>query len=193
MATRTVVIVGDGAIGSQVRTNARNWGATLRVIDFDKVEMKNTQAQMHPVQSRGKNKAQSAQSVMRGMWGWKIEAIPHKLTPDNSRQLLGDADLIIDCTDNVDARTTIMAASREFNIPCLHGCLSPAGNFARVVWTEHFKPDQEDAGVPTCEDGEHLPFFALAGAHIAQEAQRFLKDGTKRSLMILPTSVKRLA
>jgi hypothetical protein len=192
-----VVIVGVGALGSHVLLLARNWDVDLKVIDFDRVEQKNTQAQMHTRMSLRHNKAQAAQKAMQGMFGRKIEAVPHKLTKDNVEQVLGSAALVLDCTDNIAARTVIQtyvnsAATFPDRIECLHGSLSASGDFARVMWTEHFVPDAESGDGATCEDGEQLPFFALAGAHIAQEAQRFLKDGTKRSLQITPTSVQRL-
>lgn len=189
-----VVIVGVGALGSHVLLNARNWKVDLKVVDFDHVEQKNTMAQMHTKLSLRKNKAQAIQQAMQGMFGLKIEAVSNKLTEGNSDQLLGDAGLVIDCTDNIAARQVIQTASAKHGFPCLHGSLSAAGDFARVVWTEHFKPDGEGAeGQATCEDGEQLPFFALAAAHVAQEAQRFLKDGTKRSVQVTPISVLRLA
>lgn len=196
-----VVIVGVGALGSHVLLCARNWKVDLRVVDFDQVEQKNIMAQMHTKMSLRKNKALSIQQAMQAMWSLRVEAIPHKLTDGNVLQLLGDADLVIDCTDNIAARKLILDFclgqekwSNRLTVPCLHGSLSAAGDFARVVWAEHFVPDGEGAeGQATCEDGEQLPFFALAAAHVAQEAQRFLKDNSKRSLQITPTSVLRLA
>jgi molybdopterin/thiamine biosynthesis adenylyltransferase len=194
MAKKTVVIVGVGALGSHVLLNARNWDTRFKVIDFDRVEQKNTQAQMHTRMSLRRNKAQAVQQSMQGMFGLKVDAVPHKLTSENAKQLLQGADLIIDCTDNIAAREVIQTASAEYDIPTLHGSLSAAGDFARIMWTEHFTPDSEGAeGAATCEDGVALPFFALAAAHVAQEAQRFLTEGTRRSLQISPTSVLRLA
>lgn len=192
MAQKLVVIVGLGALGSEVITFARNWDVRFKVVDFDRVEQKNTQAQMHTRMSLRHNKAQAIQKAMQGMWGLKVEAVPHKLTVENAEALLRDATLIIDCTDNIAAREVIQQAASDFAVECLHGSLSAAGDFARVMWTEHFTPDAESGDGATCEDGEQLPFFALAAAHVAQEAQRFLKDGTKRSLQITPTSVQRL-
>ena len=197
MAKPLVIIIGVGALGSHVLLNARNWDVQFKIIDFDKVEQKNTQAQMHTRMSLRRNKALSAQQSMNGMFGLKIDAVPHKLVPENFAMLLAGAALIIDCTDNIAARILIQKAARsggETNqVPCLHGALSAAGDFAMVMWTEHFEPDPEGAdGAATCEDGEQLPFFAIAAGHVAQEAQRFLKDGTKRSLQLSPTAVQRL-
>mgnify|MGYP005652498963 CR=1 FL=1 len=189
-----VTVVGLGAIGSPTVHNARNWVATLKLIDFDKVEMKNTQAQEYPQMARGRNKAQATAQSLQAQWKRKCEVIPHRLTSDNALQLLGDVDLLIDCTDNIEARLIIQGFAIEHGIPCLHGCLAATGDFARVIWTEHFSADQEaNDGVPTCEDGVLLPFYSIVGGHIAQEAQRFLLDGTKRSFQLTPTSYLRLA
>jgi hypothetical protein len=199
---KKVVQIGVGAIGSPVVVFARNWDVEYTIIDFDKVEMKNTQAQMHERQGLRRNKAQALSRLMRGLWGRQVNPLTAKLNAQNYAQLLGDADLIIDTTDNIEARLLIQKAAlrdpagleRKTPIPCLHGCLALSGDFARVIWTEHFSPDSEGGGnVPTCEDGENLPFFSLVGAHIAQEAQRFLTEGTKRSLHISPASVMRFA
>ena len=44
---KTVVIVGVGALGSHVALLGRNWGVQLKLVDFDRIEQKNTQAQFH--------------------------------------------------------------------------------------------------------------------------------------------------
>jgi molybdopterin-guanine dinucleotide biosynthesis protein A len=63
-----------------------------------------------------------------------------------------------------------------------------------VIWTEHFTPDAEGAeGEATCEDGQNLPFHALAGALIAQAAQKFLETGKKESWQLTPSSLIRIA
>ena len=170
MSKRTVVIVGAGALGSHLALFARNWDCVLKVVDFDRIEAKNTQAQFHSKMGLRKNKAQALQQGLQGLFG------------------------VIDCTDNAEARRVIQAEVRKSGIPCLHGALSGDGSFARAVWDEHFKEDEEGAeGEATCEDGQQLPFFAMAGAQIAVAAQMFLEDGKCASLQITPTGTMRLA
>jgi len=189
-----VVIVGTGALGSHLVLLARNWPHPLKVVDFDKVEQKNILSQFHTKMGLGRNKAQALQQAMQGMFGTKIEVVPHRLTPDNAQVILGGTALVIDCTDNAAARRTIQAFVRKEGIPCLHGCLSAAGDFARIVWDEHFKEDEEGTkGAATCEDGDNLPFHALAAAQIALNAQLFIKTGAKRSTMLTPSQSIRLA
>ena len=189
----TVVIVGVGALGSHLAHLSRNWTRPIRLVDFDRVEQRNTQAQFHTRMGLGRNKAQALQQALQGMFGLKVDSRPHRLTDDNLSQLLGEAELIVDCTDNAEARRLIQDYARQHQVACLHGALSADGNFARVVWDEHFVEDQEDrAGQATCEDANQLPFFALVASTLAISAQDFLLDGTRRSYQLTPNSLVRL-
>jgi adenylyltransferase/sulfurtransferase len=190
---KTVTIVGLGALGSHVLLFGRNWSTGLRVIDFDSVESKNTQAQFHTKMGLGKNKAMSMQAAMRGMFGVKIGAFSAKLGATNDRQLLAESAVVVDCTDNAAARLIIQDYCSYTRTPCLHGCLSADGQFARVIWTDDFVPDKEsEEGEATCVDGRNLPFHAMAGAVIAQTVQTFLETGKKQGWQLTPTSLIRL-
>lgn len=191
---RKVVIVGVGALGSHVVLLARNWSVQLRLVDFDKVEMKNRAAQMHGSMMVGRNKAHSLRDFMNVAFGWTVEAVPHRLEDTNVDMLLSDADLVIDCVDNAATRRLIQELVREHDIPCLHGAVSADGTFGRVIWDEVFVPDEEGvAGAATCEGGEALPFFALVGAWTALAAQQFLATGRRMSFQMTPSSFVRIA
>ena len=189
----TVVIVGVGALGSHLALLARNWKESLRLVDFDRVEQKNVQAQFHTRMGLGRNKAQALQQALQGMFGLKVESLPRRLEAHNVAQLLGGSVLVIDCTDNAETRRLIQSFVREREIPCLHAALSADGSFARVIWDEHFVADQEDEpGQATCEDGEQLPFFALTAAVLATAAQGFLAHGIRSSYQLTPGALTRL-
>lgn len=185
-----ITIIGVGALGSHVAMLLRNYD--LKLVDFDKIEQKNLQAQFHSKMGLRKNKAQSLAQMLQGMFGVKVHTVPHKLTVTNAGSLIEGSELVIDCTDNLAARMNIQDFTKDY-IPCLHGAVSADGTFARIVWTEHFQPDAEgEDGEATCEDGEALPFFALSASLIAIEAQSFLKTEKKRSYQLTPTSITRL-
>lgn len=187
---KTVTIVGIGALGSHVVQFLRNSQATIRVIDFDRVEQKNTSSQFHSVTMVGKSKVQSLQQTMNFLYKAKLEGVGHKLTALNTEQLLGGSDLVIDCLDNGVARRLVQGFVRAKGIPCLHGALAADGGFGRVIWDEQFTIDDEGTGgAATCEDGEHLPFIAVVSSLIAKSAQDFLRHGTKRGYQIHPTGV----
>jgi len=161
----------------------------MKVVDFDRVEQKNTLSQFHGKAGVGKNKTQSLAQAMQFLFGIKLNMVPHKLTADNEKELLGGADLVIDCLDNPESRRVVQGFAKEAEIPCLHGALAADGAFGRVVWTENFVIDDGAAGAATCEDGEHLPFIAVVSALLARSAQAFLKDGKKIGYEISPGGV----
>ncbi|MEL6349924.1 MAG: ThiF family adenylyltransferase [Myxococcota bacterium] len=186
---KKIVIVGVGALGSHLMLLARNLPARFTVVDFDRVERKNTLSQFHSKMGVGRNKAQAMQQAMQGLFGLRVDAVPHKLTADNAAALLRGADLVVDCVDNATARRQIQAAAQDQAIPCLHGALAADGSYARIMWSEAFSPDEGGAGEATCEDGEHLPFIAVTAAHMAHIVQTFLKDETRRNLHIHPGGI----
>lgn len=186
-------IVGLGALGSHLVLIARNWSTRFDVIDFDRVETKNIQSQFHTKMGNGKTKVMALKAAMHGLFNRPLSVHPVKVTKDNAREVLYGSDLVIDCTDNYMARKLIQNDCMEHHVPCLHGCLSADGNFARIVWTEHFVPDSEGAeGGATCEDGRNLPFHIQAAAMISQVAQRWMDTGKKESYQVSPFSVVRL-
>lgn len=184
---KNVTIVGVGALGSHLVQFLRN-EAKLRVIDFDRVEQKNTQSQLHARNSVGKGKVMAIQQVTQFLWNLKLDGVPHKLTKDNVDQLLGKSDLIVDCLDNAEAREIVQAYVRQHKVPCLHGALAADGGMGRVIWDEDFTIDGAAAGAATCEGGEFLPFIGMVSAYLARSAQEFLKNGTKLGFQIYPLS-----
>ena len=190
---KNVVIVGVGALGSHVVQFLRSVNCQIKVIDFDRVENKNTLAQFHGVSSVGKNKAQALSQAMNFFWKVKLDAVPTRLKDNNVKELLGSADLVIDCLDNAASRYLIMDFVREKGISCLHGCLAATGDFGRVVWDESFEVDEEgEEGGATCEDGEHLPFIGLVSACIARAAQAFLENNEKIGFNVHPGGAARI-
>jgi molybdopterin/thiamine biosynthesis adenylyltransferase len=191
--SKTIVVVGVGALGSHVVQLVRNVDATIRVIDFDRVEQKNVASQFHARQSVGKSKVVGLQQTMQFLFGTKIEGIPHKLVAENATQLLGNADLVIDCLDNAASRRTLQGFVRAASTACVHGALAADGTFGRVVWDEDFAIDEEPGeGAATCDDGNHLPFIATTAALIAQAAVGFLETGKKVGFQVHPGGVTRI-
>lgn len=185
--SRTIVIVGVGALGSNLVQFLRSEDIVIKVIDFDRVESQNLKSQFHVKSTVGRNKTESLKKTMSFLFGTKMTAVPHRLTKDNTDQLLGGADLVVDCLDNGASRELVQAYVREQGIPCVHGGLSGDGEFGRVVWDEEFTIDHETTqGAATCENGEFLPFIAVTAAFLAQSVQLFLREGLKKSFTLTP-------
>lgn len=183
---KTIVIVGVGALGSHAVQFLRNVEANIRVVDFDRVEQRNVMAQFHGKPSVGKLKVQSLQQSMSFLFGRKIDVVHHKLVENNAKEILGSADLIIDCLDNGAGRRVVQAFARTTKTPCLHGALAADGSFGSVLWDEHFSIDDETGNGKTCEDGEHVPFIVMVAAFLANSAQAYMKTGRKVGFNIHP-------
>ena len=182
-----VVVIGVGALGSNMLLAARNAKVDWRIVDFDKVESKNTMSQFHTKMGLGKNKTLSLSQSLNGLWGVKVDTVPHKLTADNVHQLLHGADLVVDCLDNAAGRLIIQDYVRKHHIPCLHGALAPNGEFGRIVWDEFFQIDSEAGmGQATCEDGEHLPFIMNVACHMANSVLVYIKNLQKIGAEVHP-------
>jgi molybdopterin/thiamine biosynthesis adenylyltransferase len=188
-----IVIVGLGALGSHVALLLRNEKPKLRLVDFDSIEQKNCQAQFHSKQMLRANKATSLNKNLNFLFGTQTEVFQVKLSKDNTSQILGGSYLVLDCTDNVEARNVIKDYTWQHHIPCLHGALSADGSFARIIWDEDFVADDEkEEGAETCVDGENLPFFAASAALMAMVVQRFLKNNARHSYQLTPSGTTRL-
>jgi molybdopterin/thiamine biosynthesis adenylyltransferase len=188
-----ITIIGVGALGSHLVQALRNEKATLKVIDFDRVEMRNVASQFHFKGSVGKKKTEALKQAMQFCYGLPLETVSNKLTTDNVTQLLGRSDLLIDCLDNGEARRLVQSFARTNGVACLHGALAADGGFGRVVWDECFVIDDEaGVGAPTCENGEFLPFIEITAAYLAFAAQRFIKDGRKTGYSISPAGVEKI-
>lgn len=189
---KSIAIVGVGALGSHLVQFLRNVDASMKVIDFDRVEQKNVAAQFHSKPSVGKLKVQGLQQSMQFLFGAKIDVVSSKLTGVNRFELLRGADLIIDCLDNGASRRLVQEYAAEGRVPCLHGALAADGAFARVVWNENFVIDDEaTVGAPTCEAGEHLPYVAIVAGYLARAVQEFLRSGKKIGFEVGPNHVLR--
>jgi len=190
---KKITIVGVGALGSHVAQFLRNEGA-LRVIDFDRVEAKNTLSQFHGKPGNGKLKVEALKGAMQFLWGTKLDTRNAKLELNNAFVLMRDSDLIIDCLDNGEARRVVQRFARENEAKpaTLHGALAADGGFGRVIWDDDFVVDDDTTGAPTCEDGAHLPFIVTVSSLIARSAQVFLQTGKKIGWSIAPTHIERV-
>lgn len=188
MARHKIVVVGVGALGSHFILNTRNFSDPIVVIDDDVVEKKNVLSQFFGSMGVRKKKVVALQGIIQLLFGRKIETVAHRLTEDNVEVLLAEAKLIVDCLDNRQSREILQRYSELRGVPCLHGALSAAEHsFGRIGWENFLLDEDAGEGIPTCEDGETLPFISVVAAQMATVAQLFLTSGKKASMCITPT------
>ncbi len=182
---KRVIFCGVGALGSTTAFFCRNLDATLRLVDFDRVESKNLLAQWFIKQSVGKNKADALRLQLSNFYGIKAEAFGVRVTDKNVAELMTPGNLLIDCFDNHESRSLLSSYARDNDKPLLHAAISGDGTFGLVRWDSRFEADREDEeGQATCEGGEHLPLIGLLGATVARTIQDFVQTGEMHDSMV---------
>ncbi|MDE3196395.1 MAG: ThiF family adenylyltransferase, partial [Acidobacteriota bacterium] len=112
LARATVVIVGCGALGTvQASLLARAGVGTLRLIDRDYVEESNLQRQILYTEEDAASALPKAEAARRRLLAAnstiRIIAEISDLNPENAADLLSDAGVILDATDNFETRLLI--------------------------------------------------------------------------------------
>lgn len=144
-----ITICGAGALGGNLtETLARMGFSRLKLIDKDRVEMRNLSTQPY---SRGEVGAPKARALANNLYRAvqaKVEPVVVELTAANAPDLLKASRLIVDAFDNRAARAAVSAASRQLDLPCLHIGFSPDGLYGSGLWEPDYKVPQEAPGDP---------------------------------------------
>ncbi len=190
LASATAVIVGCGALGTvQAGLLVRAGLGTLRLIDRDYVEESNLQRQLLYTESdacHGLPKAEAARRhLLEANSSVKIETHVSDLNPENAGDLLSDAAVILDGTDNFETRLLINDYSVRQGIPWIYGAAVGSYGIAMPVLpgdSACFRciyPQPPSGAQPTCETAGVLgPVTSLIGSIQAMEALKILSGRT---------------
>lgn len=120
----TVFVAGAGGLGSPVAIYLAAAGiGRLVICDFDRVERSNLNRQiLHPDSRIGTPKVASAATTLRQL-NPDIEVVPLevRIEAHNVDELLGNAQVIVDCMDNFETRYLLNEAAIRKGIPFVHG------------------------------------------------------------------------
>ncbi|TWT58540.1 Sulfur carrier protein ThiS adenylyltransferase [Thalassoglobus neptunius] len=134
-----VAVIGCGALGSVIaQTLARAGVGHLRIVDRDFVDLSNLQRQVlydeKDVQQRLPKAVAAQRKLSEINSEIEIEAIVADVHCGNILELIKDADLILDGTDNFEIRFLINDASVESSIPWVHaGCVGSHGQVMTIL------------------------------------------------------------
>ncbi|UCE39597.1 MAG: ThiF family adenylyltransferase [Thermoplasmata archaeon] len=120
----TVAVVGCGALGNVIANHLVRAGiGRLRIIDRDLVELDNLQRQiLFDEQDVGSPKSLAAQKKLENVNSEvEIEGVVKDLNPNNAEKILGDVNLILDGTDNMETRYLVNDVCVKKNIPWVYG------------------------------------------------------------------------
>jgi len=121
-----VFIAGAGGLGSPVSIYLAVAGVgNIRICDFDSPDWSNLNRQiLHNHGRSGTNKAVSAKLTLEEMNPHiTVTAFTDKIVAENVDELVGDADLILDCMDNFPTRYLLNESAMRKKIPMVHGSI----------------------------------------------------------------------
>jgi len=122
----TVFIAGAGGLGSPVSIYLAVAGiGNIRICDFDSPEWSNLNRQiLHNPSRIGINKATSAKLTLESLNAdISVTAFTHKIDEDSVDEMVGSADLIVDCMDNFPTRYVLNDAAIRKGIPLVFGSI----------------------------------------------------------------------
>lgn len=174
---RLITVCGAGALGGNlVETLARMGFTRIKVIDRDRIEMRNLSTQPYSRAEVGSPKARALANMLYRTIQAKIEPVNVELTTANAATLLQGSDLVIDAFDNRAARGAVSTITREGNIPCLHIGFGSDGLYGSGQWEPGYLVPQEVPGDP-CDYPLTRPFALVIAALAARTIIDFFQTG----------------
>ncbi len=125
LLSSSTVVVGVGALGSHAaELLVRSGLGRVRLIDPDEVELSNLQRQAlfdeDDVRENRKKAVAAARKLRSINSTVEVEPIVARMEPSNAVALLEGFDLVLDCTDNFEARYILNDACFKLGIPWVY-------------------------------------------------------------------------
>ncbi len=194
------LIVGAGGLGAPVALYLAASGiGILTICDFDNVDLTNLQRQIiHTTQSVGINKAVSAKHTLHEINPEiVVQTIEKKSTEVEFSELVKNADVVLDCSDNFATRYALNRVCFALKKPLVSGA---AVRFEGQITVFDFRneaspcyhclfPDAgEDQEMRCAENGVFSPLVGMIGTTQAAEALKLLMgigDSLQGRLLLL--------
>jgi molybdopterin/thiamine biosynthesis adenylyltransferase len=133
----TVLVIGLGGLGSAAATYLAAAGVgRLLLVDFDRVEPSDLNRQvLHWAGDVGRLKVESAAEKLRQLNPEvELELFPSRLdSVEQARELVGKADVVLDCLDNWRSRFLLNEACVEAGKPMVHAAVEGLSGWVTVV------------------------------------------------------------
>ncbi|MEZ5523739.1 MAG: HesA/MoeB/ThiF family protein [Pseudomonadales bacterium] len=143
-----ILVIGVGGLGCPAALYLAAAGiGKLTLADHDQLDLTNLQRQiLYRTNQVGETKTLAAANNLTALNPHvDIKSLSQKLTAENLGQLIDDADLVLDCTDNLDTRYAVNAACVSQKTPLITAAaIGLEGHFT------FFNPGLEDAPCYQC-------------------------------------------
>jgi molybdopterin/thiamine biosynthesis adenylyltransferase len=187
-----VLVIGAGGLGSPAIAYLAAAGVgTLGVLDNDSVSLSNLQRQIvHRTDAVGQSKTASAVAFAAAL-NPHVSMVAHEVRLDagNAQALIGDYDLVLDGSDNLETRRAVAAACEALGRPLVSGAvgmfdgqltifaphLPRADGSAAPRFADLYPEEAGDDDLPSCEaNGVLGPLTGVIGTLMAMEAIKLI-------------------
>jgi molybdopterin-synthase adenylyltransferase len=180
------LIVGAGGLGSPVALYLAAGGVgTLTICDFDVVDLTNLQRQVvHNTEAVGINKAVSAQQTLATINpDTTVHIVTKKSTTQEFSELITEADVVIDCSDNFATRYLLNTLCVQLKKPLVSGAaigfegqvtVFDMRNDGSPCYHCLFPDNGEDTEMRCADNGVFAPLVGMIGTTQAAEAMKLL-------------------
>ena len=187
------LVIGAGGLGSPVALYLGTAGVgRLTLVDHDRVDLTNLQRQIAHDRSRvGQPKAESAAHSVRAINpDVQLRALSRRADEALLDELVADADVVLDCSDNFRTRHAVNAACARHRKPLVSGAAIGFDGQISVYDTRDddapcyaclFPPEAQYQEVACATRGVFAPLVGIIGTMQAAEALKLLA-GIGRSL-----------
>ena len=180
------LIIGAGGLGSPAALYLASSGVGhITLVDNDTVDLTNLQRQiMHNSTRVGQGKAQSGQQTLHDINpDIRITALAERLAGERLQQLVNEADVVLDCSDNFATRHAVNAACVAAGVPLVAGAAIGFDGQISVFDPRRadspcyaclFPPDQQFEETACATMGVLAPLVGIIGSMQAAEALKLL-------------------
>lgn len=180
------LVIGAGGLGSPVALYLATAGVgTLTIVDDDTVDLTNLQRQIvHNVERIGRPKAESAAQTLHGINPEvRVNALRERADPARLNELVAQADVVLDCSDNFATRQAVNAACVAHAKPLVSGAAIGFDGQVSVYDTRDavhpcyaclFPPDAPFEEARCAIMGVFAPLVGIIGSVQAAEALKLL-------------------
>lgn len=182
-----ILIIGVGGLGCPAALYLAASGVGhLTLVDHDTVELSNLQRQIaHTEKQIGQPKPESARLALQSInSGTRITTINKKLAGEDLLLAISSADLVLDCSDNLETRFEINAACVTLKKPLISGAAIQWEG--QIIAFDSRNPESacyrclynptSDQHLTCSESGVVAPIVGIVGSIQALEAIKLLAD-----------------
>jgi molybdopterin/thiamine biosynthesis adenylyltransferase len=179
------LVIGAGGLGSPAALYLAAAGiGQLTIIDDDHVDLTNLQRQIaHTTERIGQPKAESARTTLAAINpGCQVSALVERADDARLAELVAQADVVLDCSDNFKTRHAVNRACVAQRVPLVSGAVIRFDGQLSVFDARQdgpcycclFPQDQPFEDAACSSMGEFAPLVGVVGAMQAAEALKLV-------------------